>query len=109
LSKLVSHAVNIFVTFSHWPLRVASYGGAALALVSFAYMMFVVYGYFTGNITNPGYTSLMSVILFACGVQLLILGVLGEYVGRLMGAAYRKPVYLVEASTSSASKRHSHT
>ena len=99
LRKLVSHAVNIFVTFSHWPLRIASYGGAALALASFVYMMFVVYGYFTGTITNPGYTSLMSVILFACGVQLLILGVLGEYIGRLMGAAYRKPVYLVETRT----------
>ncbi|HET9033362.1 MAG TPA: glycosyltransferase family 2 protein [Dokdonella sp.] len=94
--KLISHAFNIFVSFSQLPLRIASYGGAALALVSFAYMMFVVYGYFSGSITNPGYTSLMSVILFACGIQLLILGVLGEYVGRLMGAAYRKPMYLVE-------------
>ncbi|MCA9232964.1 MAG: hypothetical protein KDA57_20125, partial [Planctomycetales bacterium] len=102
LRKLISHAVNIFVTFSHLPLRVASYGGAALALASFAYMMFVVFGYFSGRITNPGYTSLMSVILFACGVQLLILGVLGEYVGRLMGAAYRKPVYLVEGRTTDA-------
>ena len=99
LRKLVSHAVNVFVTFSHLPLRIASYGGAALALVSFAYMVFVVFGYFSGRITNPGYTSLMSVILFACGVQLLILGVLGEYVGRLMGSAYRKPVYLVESRT----------
>ena len=95
--RLISHAVNIFVTFSHLPLRIASYGGAAMALISFVYMMFVVYGYFSGHITNPGYTSLMSVILFACGIQLLILGVLGEYLGRLMGATYRKPVYLVEA------------
>ena len=101
--KLVSHAVNIFVTFSHLPLRIASYGGAALALVSFVYMLFVVYGYFSGHITNPGYTSLMSVILFACGIQLLILGVLGEYVSRLMGATYRKPVYLVETRTPDVS------
>jgi polyisoprenyl-phosphate glycosyltransferase len=97
--KLFSHAVNIFVTFSQLPLRIASYGGAALSLVSFAYMLFVVFGYFSGKITNPGYTSLMSVILFACGIQLLILGVLGEYVGKLMGAAYRKPTYLVETRT----------
>jgi polyisoprenyl-phosphate glycosyltransferase len=97
--KLFSHAVNIFVTFSQLPLRVASYGGATLSLVSFAYMLFVVFGYFSGRITNPGYTSLMSVILFACGIQLLILGVLGEYVGKLMGAAYRKPTYLVETRT----------
>lgn len=103
LRKLISHAVNIFVTFSHLPLRMASYGGAALAFASFAYLMYVVYAYFTGAITNPGYTSLMSAILFACGIQLLILGVLGEYVGRLMGATYRKPVYLVESRTRQGS------
>ncbi len=96
LRKLLSHAVNIFVTFSHLPLRIASYAGATLAVASFAYMLYVLYAYLTGSVTNPGYTSLMSVVLFACGIQLLILGVLGEYIGRLMGAAYRKPVYLVE-------------
>ena len=102
LRKLLSHAVNIFVTFSLLPLRLASYGGAALALASFLYLMYVVGAYFMGTVTNPGYTSLMSVILFACGIQLLILGVVGEYVGRLMGAAYRKPVYLVESRTRHA-------
>lgn len=101
--KLISHAVNIFVTFSHLPLRIASYGGAALAILNFLYMTYIVWAYFTSRIINPGYTSLMSVILFACGVQLLILGVLGEYVARLMGAAYRKPVYLIEIQTTSAS------
>ncbi|MBN8481196.1 MAG: glycosyltransferase family 2 protein [Xanthomonadales bacterium] len=105
LRKLVSHAVNIFVTFSLLPLRLASYGGAALALASFAYLMYVMHAWFTGSITNPGYTSLMSVILFACGIQLLILGVVGEYVGRLMGAAYRKPVYLVESRAPCAPER----
>jgi polyisoprenyl-phosphate glycosyltransferase len=104
--KLFSHAVNIFVTFSQLPLRIASYGGAALSVASFAYMLFVVYGYFSGRITNPGYTSLMSVILFACGIQLLILGVLGEYVGKLMGAAYRKPTYLVDARIKAKAPAH---
>lgn len=102
LRKLLSHAVNIFVTFSHLPLRIASYGGAALAFASFLYLIYVIVAYLNGSVTNPGYTSLMSVILFACGIQLLILGVLGEYVGRLMGAANRKPVYLVEARTNAS-------
>jgi len=105
LRKLLSHALNIFVTFSHLPLRIASYGGAALAVASFLYMIYVVFAYLTGSVMNPGYTSLMSVILFACGIQLLILGVLGEYVGRLMGAANRKPVYLVENKVSGAANR----
>ena len=97
LRKLLSLATNIFVTFSHLPLRLASYSGAILALASFAYLLYVLYARLTGGIANPGYTSLMSVVLLACGIQLLILGVLGEYIGRLMGAAYRKPVYRVEA------------
>lgn len=95
MRKLLSHAVNIFVTFSHLPLRIVSYSGALLAAISFLYLLYVIYGKLTGSIHDPGYTSLMSVVLFACGIQLLILGVLGEYIGRLMGATYRKPVFLV--------------
>lgn len=95
LRKLLSHAVNIFVTFSHLPLRIATYGGIGLAALSFLVMLGLVYGKLTGHIQSPGYASLMVAVLFACGIQLTILGVLGEYIGRLMGATYRKPVYVV--------------
>lgn len=105
LRKLVSHATNIFVSFSQLPLRVASYCGAGLAIASFLYLLYIVWGRLRGTITNPGYTSLMSVVLLACGIQLLILGVLGEYVGRLMGAAYRKPVFTIESRTDTDTGR----
>jgi len=95
LRKLVSHAVNIFVTFSYLPLRIATFGGATLSCLSFLYLLYVVIGKLSGSITNPGYASIMSVVLFACGIQLLILGVVGEYIGRLMGATFRRPVYIV--------------
>lgn len=95
LRKLISHAVNIFVTFSHLPLRIATFSGAALAALSFVYLLYVIYGKLSGTITDPGYASLMSVVLLACGIQLLILGVVGEYIGRLMGATFRRPVYVV--------------
>jgi polyisoprenyl-phosphate glycosyltransferase len=101
MRKLLSHAANIFVTFSYLPLRIATFGGAALAAISFLYLLYVIYGRLTGGITDPGYASLMSVVLFACGIQLLILGVVGEYVGRLMGATFRRPVYVVDCETSS--------
>jgi undecaprenyl-phosphate 4-deoxy-4-formamido-L-arabinose transferase len=101
MRKLLSHAANIFVTFSYLPLRIATFGGAALAAISFLYLLYVVYGRLSGSITNPGYASLMSVVLFACGIQLLILGVVGEYVGRLMGATFRRPVYVVDCDTGS--------
>lgn len=100
LPRLLSHAANNFVTFSHLPLRAATYSGAALSFGSFLYLVWIVYGKISGQIPNPGYASLMSVMLFACGVQLLILGVLGEYVGRLMSAAYRQPAYIVELTTT---------
>jgi len=101
MRKLLSHAANIFVTFSYLPLRIATFGGAALAAISFLYLLYVIYGRLIGSITDPGYASLMSVVLFACGIQLLILGVVGEYVGRLMGATFRRPVYVVDCDTGS--------
>jgi len=103
LPKLLAHAVNNFVTFSHLPLRAATYTGTLLASGSFLYLLYILYGKLTGQIPNPGYTSLMSVMLFACGVQLLILGILGEYIGRLMSAAYRRPVYIIEEIARSTS------
>jgi undecaprenyl-phosphate 4-deoxy-4-formamido-L-arabinose transferase len=98
--KLIAHALNIFVTFSHVPLRIATYGGMALAAMSFLYIVYLLWGRLTGFIDQPGYTSVMSVILFACGVQLTILGLIGEYIGRLMGATYRKPVFVVSDLTA---------
>ena len=95
MRKLVSHAANIFVTFSRIPLRLATYGGIALALASFASLLLIVHGRLTGAITSPGYASLMSVVLLTCGIQLMILGLIGEYVGRLMSAAHQRPPFVV--------------
>jgi len=114
LRKLLSHATNILVTYSHLPLRFVTFGGAILSAFSFLYLLYVIYGRLTGAITDPGYTSLMSVVLLACGIQLLILGALGEYLGRLMGAVYKRPVYSIErtigredpAATRSAATRY---
>ena len=105
LKKLMAHAVNIFITFSPLPLRMATYGGLGLAGISFISIIYFVYGKLTGAVQNPGYTSLMSVVLFACGIQLIILGVLGEYVGKLMSAAYKRPGYIVTQKTGSASMK----
>lgn len=108
LRKLVSHATNIFITFSHLPLRMASYFGTAIAAISFAYLIYIVIAHITGSISNPGYASLMSVVLFACGVQLIILGVLGEYVGRLMGAVNKKPAFAVQATSKTPLVDHAY-
>lgn len=97
--KLISHAVNIFITFSPLPLRMATYCGATIALLSFLYLIYIVIAYLTGHVDNPGYASLMTVILFSCGVQLIMLGVAGEYIGRLMSAANRRPAFAIDIET----------
>lgn len=97
--KLIAHAVNIFITFSPLPLRMAAYCGAAIAFLSFVYLVYIVAAYLTGHVDNPGYASLMTVILFSCGVQLIMLGVAGEYIGRLMSAANRRPVFAIDVET----------
>lgn len=93
IKKLLSHALNIFVTFSQLPLRFATYLGACIAAASFAWMCYVIFGRITGTFSSPGYASLMSVILFACGIQLTILGIVGEYIGKIVDASYQKPAY----------------
>jgi polyisoprenyl-phosphate glycosyltransferase len=95
LGRLFSHAINVFVTFSRLPLRFATYSGIGLALLSFASLLYIVYGKLSGQIDSPGYASLMSVVLLTCAIQLILLGVVGEYVGRLMGVAHHKPVYVL--------------
>ncbi|MBS0193764.1 MAG: glycosyltransferase family 2 protein [Proteobacteria bacterium] len=104
LTRLLALAASNFVTFSQLPLRIGAYVGTLLASGSFLYMLYIVYGKMSGHISNPGYASLMSVMLFACGVQLLILGVIGEYIGRLMSATYRRPVYIVESTAARGSE-----
>jgi undecaprenyl-phosphate 4-deoxy-4-formamido-L-arabinose transferase len=109
LHKLIAHALNIFITFSSTPLRVASYCGAFIAFSSFFYIAYLVAAYLLGYINSPGYTSVMSVTLFACGIQLMILGIVGEYIGRLMGATYRKPVFVIDTITGSDNGRTGQT
>src|SRR5262245_24689348 len=84
LLRLIGHAINIFVTFSHLPLRITTYGGTLLAAGSFLFLMYTVYERLIGNIGSPDYTSLISTMLFTYSIQLLMLGLIGEYIGRLM-------------------------
>lgn len=99
LRRLLSHALNVFVTFSQLPLRLVTLSGVAIALLSFLAMLVVVYGKLSGRIAVGGYASLMFVVLFACGIQLMFLGIIGEYVARLMAATYRRPPYVAGMRT----------
>lgn len=88
-------AFDAITSFSYLPLRIASYLGACISLFAFMYI-FVVIILKLLDINFPGYTSLMATILLLGGVQLMMLGILGEYVGRIFEQGQQRPLYLID-------------
>lgn len=93
--KLWTLAIDGITSASTLPLRVWSYLGALVALGALAFAGFIIIRTLTTGIEVPGYASLMVAILFLGGLQLLSLGVLGEYVGRILTEAKGRPLYVV--------------
>ncbi len=93
--KLWTLAVDGITSASTLPLRVWSYVGALVAMGALAYAGFIVVRTIAFGIETPGYASMMVAILFLGGLQLLSLGVLGEYVGRILTETKQRPPYVV--------------
>jgi glycosyltransferase involved in cell wall biosynthesis len=93
--KLWTLAIDGITSASTLPLRVWSYLGAFVALGALGYALFIIVRTLTSGIVVPGYASLMVAILFLGGLQLLSLGVLGEYVGRILTETKGRPLYVV--------------
>jgi len=97
LVKLWRLALDGIVSFSALPLRMSSFLGALFALVALAYGVWLVARTLAHGVDVPGYASLMVVVLFLGGVQLLSLGVIGEYLGRVYDEVKARPLYVVRA------------
>ena len=102
--QLWNLALEGITSFTVMPLKLATYAGLGVALLSMLYVAEVLVK--TLIIGNPvaGYPSLMTVVLFLGGVQLMFLGVIGEYLGRVFNETKQRPLYLVERYTPSAVK-----
>lgn len=94
--KLLDLAISGITSFTTAPLRVASVLGMIISLVAFIYIFYLLVRPLFGVPTGGGYSSLMAVILFLGGVQLLSLGIIGEYIGRIFNETKQRPLYLVE-------------
>lgn len=94
--KLWNFALDGLMSFSSWPLRVWSYVGVGVSLIAFLYILKIITQVLFFGIDVPGYASLMSVMLFLGGIQLLSLGIIGEYIGRMFVEVKQRPVYLIE-------------
>ena len=93
--KLWTLAIDGITSASTVPLRVWSYLGAFVALGALGYAIFIIIRTLTSGIEVPGYASMMVAVLFLGGLQLLSLGVLGEYVGRILTETKGRPLYVV--------------
>ncbi len=100
--RLWNFALEGITSFSTAPLRIATYFGLAVALLAFIYGAFIIYDTLVHGNPVPGYPSLMVVVLFLGGIQLIGIGIIGEYLGRLYDEAKQRPLYLVKSYQPSA-------
>lgn len=95
LKKMLRFAFDGITSFSSKPLKLSSYVGAVVSCAGFAYLLVVVFlKLFTGQ-TVAGWASVMAVSLFFNGIVLLMLGIIGEYIGRIYDEAKGRPLYVI--------------
>jgi hypothetical protein len=97
-SRLLGLAMDGITSFTTAPLRLATVLGLVVSLVAFAFMCYVLVTTLIWGDPVQGYPTLMTVILFLGGVQLLSLGIIGEYLGRIFHETKNRPVYIVRES-----------
>jgi len=94
LAKMIRFAIDAVTGFSTAPLRFASHVGLALTGATLLTLLYVIVSFFMGA-TVQGWTSTMLVVLFLGAMQMFVLGMIGEYLGRLYVESKRRPLYLV--------------
>lgn len=95
ISKLISLWVNGFTAFSVKPLRIASVTGVLSALIGFIFIVYTVVNKFIHPDVPMGYSSLMAAMLLIGGIIMLILGLIGEYIGRIYICLNNSPQYVI--------------
>jgi dolichol-phosphate mannosyltransferase len=93
--KMIRLALDGITGFSDAPLKAATISGFVVSGVAFLVMMYTLYSRFVSHDYQPGWASLMVSILFLGGVQLIAVGIIGEYIARLSANVRQRPLYLV--------------
>jgi polyisoprenyl-phosphate glycosyltransferase len=95
IKLLLELASSGFVSFSRFPLRIAVYAGVVISTIAFFAGLITIGVYLSSSVEPQGWTSLMVVILFLGGIQLLTVGIIGEYVGHILDEVKQRPIYIV--------------
>lgn len=104
--KLWNFALEGITSFTVAPLKIATYAGLTVAMLAFAFGLFIIYRTLAYGDPVRGYPSLMVVVLFLSGVQLIALGIMGEYLGRMFDETKNRPLFLVTQFLPAAASRH---
>jgi dolichol-phosphate mannosyltransferase len=103
LKKMVRFALDALTGFSSAPLKLASLAGLALSVGSLLLLLYIAYAWISGH-SIAGWTSLMLVVVVLGAVQMFVLALMGEYIGRLYNEAKRRPLYIVQEVAGDAAQ-----
>lgn len=93
--KMIGFALDGITSFSDFPLKVATISGFIVSFISFVLMLYALWSRFVWKVYEPGWTSLMLSFLFIGGIQLIAVGIIGEYIGRIGHNVKQRPLYLI--------------
>jgi len=95
LRKMIRFALDALTSFSSAPLKLASHAGFILSFGSVVIVLYILIGWLSGR-SVPGWTSLMLVVVVLGAIQMFVLALMGEYLGRLYNEAKRRPLYIIQ-------------
>ena len=96
LRKMINFAMDAITSFSYKPLKLATTLGFSISLLSFFYILYVIYERIFTDRTITGWASTIAAILFTQGIVLMILGLMGEYIGRIYTEIQNRPNYIIQ-------------
>lgn len=106
LDKMIRFAMDGITSFSDKPLQIVTKLGLFISFVSFIIILYAIYSHFILNRTIAGWTSLIVSSMFIGGVQLISIGVIGEYISRINKNVLKRPLYIIEKTNCTNSNTH---